>query len=103
MSTRFGNGEGTVPVERTAQRAIATFTNYSEAERAIDRLSDEGFAVERTMLVGRNLRYAERVTGRFGWVDALAGGRCRGRWSAFWSGGCSPSSIGLTRRLPGAG
>jgi hypothetical protein len=78
MSTRFGNGEGTVPVERTAQRAIATFTNYSEAERAIDRLSDEGFPVERTMLVGRNLRYAERVTGRFGWVDALAGGALSG-------------------------
>src|SRR4051812_43968324 len=46
------------------RRAIATFSSYEEAERAVDYLSDHGFPVERTAIVGRDLEYVEQVTGR---------------------------------------
>ncbi len=35
-----------------------------EAERAVDRLSDQGFPVERSAIVGLGLRSVEQVTGR---------------------------------------
>lgn len=43
---------------------VAVYDNYGEAERAIDYLSDHGFPVERTSIVGRDLRWVEQVTGR---------------------------------------
>ena len=46
------------------RRAIASYSTYADAERAIDRLSDEGFAVRRSAIVGRGLRSVEQVTGR---------------------------------------
>ena len=42
--------------------AIATFRSYEEAERAVDYLSDHGFPVERSAIVGRDLEYVEQVT-----------------------------------------
>ena len=46
------------------RRAIASYSTYAEAERAVDRLSDQGFAVRRSAIVGRGLRSVEQVTGR---------------------------------------
>jgi hypothetical protein len=43
---------------------IATYRDYATAERAIDYLSDQGFAVERTAIVGKDLRSVEQVAGR---------------------------------------
>ena len=45
-------------------RTIATFDDYAEAQRAVDHLSDQGFPVERTAIVGHGLRYVEQVAGR---------------------------------------
>lgn len=45
-------------------RTIASFTTYDEAEAAVDRLSDRGFEVDRSAIVGRGLSVVERVTGR---------------------------------------
>ena len=47
-----------------ARRTIATYSSYREAERAVDWLSDQGFAVERVSIVGTGLRYVEQVAGR---------------------------------------
>jgi hypothetical protein len=47
-----------------ARRVIATFDDYASAERAVDRLSDAGFPVERSAIVARDLKYVEQVTGR---------------------------------------
>jgi hypothetical protein len=53
------------PVDASrARRAIASYSTYVEAERAVDRLSDQGFAVQRSAIVGRGLRSVEQVTGR---------------------------------------
>jgi hypothetical protein len=56
-------------------RVVAVYRSYSEAEQAVDRLSDAGFAVERTAIIGRNPQFVERVVGRVGYLDAaLRGG-----------------------------
>jgi Heat induced stress protein YflT domain len=53
--------EGSAP---SARRTIATYSEYQDAERAVDWLSDQGFAVERVTIVGTGLRYVEQVAGR---------------------------------------
>jgi hypothetical protein len=53
------------PVEASARRrTIASYTDYQDAERAVDWLSDQGFAVERGAIIGTGLRSVEQVTGR---------------------------------------
>ena len=47
-----------------SRRTIASFDDYADAQRSVDRLSDEGFPVERVAIVGTGLRYVEQVTGR---------------------------------------
>jgi hypothetical protein len=57
----------TVPTQDSApsaRRTIATFSEYQDAERAVDWLSDQGFPVERVTIVGTGLRYVEQVSGR---------------------------------------
>ena len=46
------------------KHTIASYTDYREAEKAVDWLSDQGFAVERTAIVGSGLRSVEQVAGR---------------------------------------
>jgi hypothetical protein len=59
-----------VPVRRT----IASYATYAQAQRAIDRLADAKFPVERTAIVAEGISYVEQVTGRRGWVQAALGG-----------------------------
>jgi hypothetical protein len=49
---------------QASTRTIATFSNYADAQRAVDFLSDRHFPVERVSIVGRGLEYVEQVTGR---------------------------------------
>ena len=46
------------------KHTIASYTNYRDAEKAVDWLSDQGFAVERSAIVGSGLRSVEQVAGR---------------------------------------
>jgi hypothetical protein len=53
------------PAETSPRRhTIASYTDYLDAERAVDWLSDQGFAVERGAIIGTGLRSVEQVTGR---------------------------------------
>ncbi|WP_369679703.1 general stress protein [Streptomyces mirabilis] len=53
------------------RRTIASYESYAEAERAVDFLSDQGFAVERFAIIGPGL-----ATGRAGHrPDGLRSGR----------------------------
>jgi hypothetical protein len=67
-------------------RAIATFSSYEEAERAVDYLSDHGFPVERSAIVGRDLEYVEQVTGRMTYGRAALGGALSGAVIGFLIG-----------------
>lgn len=48
---------------------IASYSSYGAAERAVDWLSDQGYAVEHVAIVGKGLRSVEQVTSR------MSGGR----------------------------
>jgi hypothetical protein len=63
--------------ERTLE-PIASFESFAEAERAVDRLADEGFPVKRIRVVGRGLAVVDRVTGRRSFDDAAAEGAVTG-------------------------
>jgi hypothetical protein len=53
--------EASAPAARTV---VATYENYREAERAVDHLSDKGFPVERSAIVGTGLKTVEQIAGR---------------------------------------
>ncbi|MDO5628425.1 MAG: hypothetical protein Q4G43_08905 [Mobilicoccus sp.] len=61
-------------------RSLAVYDSYEDAQRAVDYLSDHGFAVQNVLIVGTDLRQVERVTGRMSLPKALAGGALSGMW-----------------------
>ena len=56
------------------RETVASFPTYGEAERAVGYLSDHAFPVERTMIVGRDLRVIEQVTGPLTWSGSVLRG-----------------------------
>jgi hypothetical protein len=56
------------------RRTVASYATYQEAERAVDRLAENGFPVERVAIIGRELEYVEQVTGKTGYGDAAIRG-----------------------------
>ena len=63
-----------------AWNTVARFDDYESAQRAVDRLSDDGFPVEKLDLVGSDLRLVERVTGRLTRGRAAGAGALSGLW-----------------------
>lgn len=63
-----------------ARRSVGVFERYAEAQRAVDHLSDAGFPVEHTAIVGTDLRIVEDVTGRLTWGRVLLSGAASGAW-----------------------
>ncbi|MFD1528975.1 general stress protein [Pseudonocardia aurantiaca] len=61
-----------------ARRTIASFATYEEAERAVDRLSDQDFPVERVAIIGQDLQTVEQVTGRMNYARAAWRGAVSG-------------------------
>ncbi|HEV7824096.1 MAG TPA: general stress protein [Mycobacteriales bacterium] len=59
---------------------VASYSTYAEAQKAVDRLSDEGFPVEGTMIVGVGLRLVEQVLGRQTLLRATWRGALAGAW-----------------------
>ncbi len=57
-----------------SRKTVATYSSYAEAQRAVDYLSDNAFAVERTAIVAEGLRFVEQVTGRLNWGKVLLNG-----------------------------
>lgn len=60
------------------RRPIAVFDNYTDAERAVDRLSDLGFPVQRVAIIGHDLKLVEQVTGRATYATAALKGAASG-------------------------
>jgi hypothetical protein len=63
---------------RSARRTVASYTSYADAERAVDRLADLDFPVERVAIIGQDLQTVEQVTGKLdlgsaAWRGALSG------------------------------
>ncbi|MFE4968772.1 general stress protein [Streptomyces sp. NPDC056660] len=61
-----------------ARRAVASYSTYQEAERAVDHLADQGFPVQKVAIIGRDMRLVEQVIGRMGYDDAALQGAASG-------------------------
>ncbi|BCJ56352.1 hypothetical protein Asp14428_78270 [Actinoplanes sp. NBRC 14428] len=66
--------------------AVATYPDYALAQQAVDYLSDNKFPVERTSIVGTDLRLVENVLGRMTTVRAAMAGAASGAWFGIFLG-----------------
>ena len=63
-----------------ASTVLREFDNYAAAQALVDKLSDAGFAVEHTRIVGEGVRIVEQVTGRMTKGKAALLGAASGAW-----------------------
>jgi len=66
--------------------SLGTYDRYEDAQKAVDYLSDNQFAVENCMIVGTDLRQVERVTGRLTRGRVLGAGALSGMWMGLFVG-----------------
>jgi hypothetical protein len=59
---------------------VGSYDNYAAAQAAVDHLSDNRFPVERTAIVGTDLRLVENVLGRLTTGRAALAGAASGAW-----------------------
>jgi heat induced stress protein YflT len=86
LTATASRAPGSPAGRRGPQRLISEFPTYAGAEELIDRLSDKGFPVEHTRIVGTDLRSVEYVTGRLTSRDAAAAGAVSGAWLGLFVG-----------------
>jgi hypothetical protein len=65
---------------------VARYGDYASAQRAVDFLSDNGFPVQRSAIVGTGLRLVENVTGRLTVMRAAMAGAAGGGWFGLFIG-----------------
>ncbi|MBA3744610.1 general stress protein [Sporichthya sp.] len=65
---------------------LGEFPTYAGAEEVIDRLSDNGFPVEHSRIVGNGLHTMEYVTGRLTSKGAALAGAATGAWFGLFIG-----------------
>jgi hypothetical protein len=65
---------------------VATYATYAEAQRAVDYLSDQHFAVQNLGILGRDLRMEESVLGRLSWNRVAINGLVQGAWLGLFVG-----------------
>ena len=63
-----------------AGQVVLASGDYPTVQRVVDGLSDAGFPVEHTTIVGTGLRIVEAVTGRLTWGRVLLSGAATGAW-----------------------
>ncbi|WP_062214129.1 general stress protein [Streptomyces sp. NBRC 109706] len=63
-----------------ARPVVASYPDYAGAQRAMDHLADDEFPVDRTAIVGTDLRMVETVLGRLTLARATGAGAGTGAW-----------------------
>jgi hypothetical protein len=76
----------TQPVDAKPTVTVATYQDYASAQRAVDYLSDNGFPVERSSIIGTDLRLVETVLGRLTTTRAALAGVATGAWFGLFIG-----------------
>jgi hypothetical protein len=66
--------------------SLGIYDKYEDAQKAVDYLSDNEFAVENCMIVGTDLRQVERVTGRLTRGRVVGAGALSGMWMGLFVG-----------------
>ncbi|MEU4240605.1 general stress protein [Actinoplanes sp. NPDC026619] len=94
-STQIPPGPGGAVPSLPAQAAAApgvptevvgTYPDYAMAQQAVDHLSDNKFPVERTAIIGTDLRLVENVLGRLTTGRAALAGAASGAWFGLFIG-----------------
>ncbi|WP_285471335.1 general stress protein [Actinoplanes sp. NBRC 101535] len=65
---------------------VGTYPDYTMAQQAVDHLSDNKFPVQRTQIVGTDLRLVETVLGRLTTGRAAVAGAASGAWFGLFIG-----------------
>lgn len=65
---------------------VAEYDRYADAQRLVDRMSDEGFPVQHVRIVGTGIRSVEQVTGRLTNGRAALNGAANGAWTGLFIG-----------------
>jgi hypothetical protein len=65
---------------------VGSYPDYASAQRAVDFLSDNKFPVERTAIIGTDLRLVENVLGRLTVARAAGAGAASGAWFGLFIG-----------------
>ncbi|HVV30630.1 MAG TPA: general stress protein [Mycobacteriales bacterium] len=66
--------------------SLGVYDNYNQAQRVVDYLSDNEFAVQNLAIVGTELKSVERVTGRLTRGKVAAAGAISGLWVGLFVG-----------------
>ncbi len=84
---------------------IGSYDTYKEAQRAVDHLADNEFAVQDVTIVGVEPMLVERVSARLTWGRVLSAGAASGAWLGLFvglllslftaGGGIAPILIGM--------
>lgn len=67
-------------------RSLGVYDAYADAQRVVDYLADNDFAVANVAIVGTELRSVERVTGRLTRGKVAAAGALSGFWMGLFVG-----------------
>ncbi|MFF3065105.1 general stress protein [Oerskovia sp. NPDC057915] len=79
------NSAPKVPTPPSGEQ-VASYATYLEAQKAVDYLSDNKFAVEYVTIVGTDLRMVERVMGRLTYGRVALAGLASGAWFGLFVG-----------------
>ena len=72
--------------QRPSGWPVGSFDSYTDAQAAVDKLSDMEFPVSQLTIVGVDLMEVERVTGRLTWGRVIGGGALSGAWLGVFFG-----------------
>ncbi|WP_394618358.1 general stress protein [Lentzea sp. JNUCC 0626] len=73
-------------VARVESSLLASYPDYLDAQRLVDRMSDDGFPVESVRIIGEGVRTVEQVTGRMTRGRAAVMGAASGAWFGVFIG-----------------
>ncbi|WP_427018771.1 general stress protein [Pseudarthrobacter sp. P1] len=65
---------------------IGSYTSYLDAQKAVDYLADQKFAVQFVSIVGNDLKMVERVTGKLSYPRVALSGALTGAWFGLFIG-----------------
>jgi hypothetical protein len=65
---------------------IGRYTSYLDAQKAVDYLADNKFAVQRVAIIGNDLKTVERVTGRLSYPRVALASAATGAWFGLFVG-----------------
>jgi hypothetical protein len=65
---------------------VGTYTAYLDAQKAVDYLADQQFAVQNVSILGNDLKTVERVTGRLSYPRVALAGAATGAWFGLFVG-----------------